>query len=120
MCSAAVVWSRLCTLTWSPPFNNHKANRTFKTYYSTKWGEFDDGEKLAFHVITLTVLIALVAIFEIGSIISATAPTSKALIAGRVVTGIGGAGTTSGALVLINSLVPLRSRPAVSGTFALF
>ena len=69
---------------------------------------------------TLTVLFALVAIFEIGSIVSAAAPTSKALIAGRVVTGIGGAGTTSGALVLINNLIPLRSRPAVSGTSAHF
>ena len=61
------------------------------------------------------VLIALVAIFEIGSIVSATAPTSRALIVGRVITGVGGAGITSGALILINSLVPLKSRPKYLG-----
>ncbi|MCJ1435674.1 hypothetical protein MMC27_005049 [Xylographa pallens] len=69
------------------------------THYSGKW-----------------VLIALVAIFEVGSIVSATAPTSRALIVGRVITGIGGAGITSGAIILINSLVPLQSRPKYLGS----
>ncbi|MCJ1379800.1 hypothetical protein MMC17_002903 [Xylographa soralifera] len=69
------------------------------THYSGKW-----------------VLIALVATFELGSIVSATAPTSRALIVGRVITGVGGAGITSGALILINSLVPLQSRPKYLGS----
>ena len=60
-------------------------------------------------------LIALVAIFELGSIVSATAPTSRALIVGRVITGVGAAGTTSGGLIIINSLVPLQSRPKYLG-----
>ena len=63
-------------------------------YYSAKW-----------------VLIILVAIFEIGSIVCAAAPTSHALIVGRAITGIGGAGIASGAFVLISLLVPLQSRP---------
>ena len=71
--------------------------RVYK-YYSVKW-----------------LLVALVAIFEIGSIICATAPTSNALIVGRVVTGIGGAGIASGAFMLISILVPLQSRPKYSG-----
>lgn len=62
------------------------------------------------------VLVTLVAIFEVGSIVCATAPSSNALIVGRVITGIGGAGITSGALTLINLLVPLQDRPQWTGT----
>ncbi|PTD09114.1 Efflux pump roqT [Fusarium culmorum] len=47
-------------------------------YYSTKW-----------------VLFILTAIFEIGSIVCAAAPNSNALIVGRAITGIGGAGIGS-------------------------
>ena len=61
------------------------------------------------------VLVTLVVIFEIGSIIAAAAPNSKALIAGRAITGLGGAGISSGTLILINSLVPLQSRPKYLG-----
>ncbi|KAL9616875.1 MAG: hypothetical protein Q9160_008297 [Pyrenula sp. 1 TL-2023] len=67
-------------------------------YYPAKW-----------------VLFTLVAIFEIGSIVCATAPTSNALIVGRAITGIGGAGISSGAFVLISLLVPLQSRPKYAG-----
>ena len=71
--------------------------RVYK-YYSAKW-----------------ILVALVAIFEVGSIVCATAPSSNALIVGRVITGIGGAGIASGAFLLISLLVPLRSRPKYTG-----
>ncbi|KAG8525366.1 uncharacterized protein KY384_009010 [Bacidia gigantensis] len=61
------------------------------------------------------VLIALVATFEIGSIVCAAAPTSNALIVGRVIQGIGGAGISSGAFMLINVLIPLQSHPKYAG-----
>ncbi|KAK5080664.1 hypothetical protein LTR05_008368 [Lithohypha guttulata] len=67
-------------------------------YYSTKW-----------------VLLSLVAIFEIGSIICAAAPNSSALIVGRVVQGIGGAGISAGAFLLVSLLVPLQARPKYLG-----
>ncbi|KAL9109898.1 MAG: hypothetical protein Q9227_005421 [Pyrenula ochraceoflavens] len=67
-------------------------------YYSSKW-----------------VLSTLVAIFEIGSIVCAAAPSSNALIVGRVIQGIGGTGVTAGAFLLISLLVPLQSRPKWSG-----
>ncbi|KAF7534156.1 hypothetical protein G7054_g6501 [Neopestalotiopsis clavispora] len=67
-------------------------------YYSTKW-----------------VLIILVTIFEIGSLVCALAPNSNALIVGRVITGIGGAGISAGAFLLITFLVPLESRPKYIG-----
>jgi len=69
------------------------------TYYSAKW-----------------VLVILVAIFELGSIVCAAAPTSNALIVGRAITGIGGAGITSGAFILISLLVPLQNRPKYTGS----
>lgn len=68
------------------------------TYYSTKW-----------------VVIINVAIFEIGSIVCAAAPSSIALIVGRVITGIGGAGIPPGCLLLITFLVPLQDRPKYFG-----
>ena len=61
------------------------------------------------------VLVTLVTLFEIGSIVAAAAPNSKALIIGRAISGAGGAGISAGVLVLINVLVPLRSRPAYLG-----
>lgn len=60
-------------------------------------------------------LVALVAVFESGSIVCATAPTSNALIIGRAIAAIGGAGIAPGAFVLISIFVPLRSRPKYIG-----
>ncbi|KAK5065411.1 hypothetical protein LTR84_001249 [Exophiala bonariae] len=71
--------------------------RVYK-YYSTKW-----------------ILVALVAIFEIGSVVCAAAPTSNALIVGRVVSGIGAAGIASGSFMLITLLLPLQKRPKYAG-----
>jgi MFS family permease len=51
----------------------------------------------------------------LGSIVCATAPTSKALIVGRVITGIGGAGVTPGSFLLITFLVPVQDRPKYTG-----
>ena len=67
-------------------------------YYSAKW-----------------VLVALVSVFEIGPIVCASAPTSDALIVGRVITGAGGAGIASSAFFSISILVPLQSRPKYTG-----
>ena len=67
-------------------------------YYSTKW-----------------TLFILTATFEIGSIVCATAPTSNAFIVGRAITGIGGAGIGSGAIIFLTLLVPLEARPKYLG-----
>ncbi|KAH0043056.1 MFS general substrate transporter, partial [Aureobasidium melanogenum] len=68
------------------------------TYYPAKW-----------------VLVILVSVFEVGSVVCASAPTSNALIVGRVIQGIGGAGIASGAIILISMLVPLQARPKWTG-----
>ncbi|KAK0715091.1 major facilitator superfamily domain-containing protein [Lasiosphaeris hirsuta] len=59
-------------------------------------------------------LIAL-AIFEIGSIVCATAPNSTALILGRAIAGLGSAGLLTGSLVILAHSVPLHARPRVTG-----
>ncbi|KAI1815245.1 MFS general substrate transporter [Poronia punctata] len=53
--------------------------------------------------------------FEIGSLIAGLAPSSLALILGRVVSGIGAAGIFAGALIVIAASVPLRQRPIYTG-----
>ncbi|XP_014551206.1 hypothetical protein COCVIDRAFT_42471 [Bipolaris victoriae FI3] len=68
-------------------------------YYSAKW-----------------TMVLNIAIFEVGSIICAAAPSSKALIVGRVISGIGGAGVSPGAFLLITFLVPMQSRPKYIGS----
>ncbi|CAG7554636.1 unnamed protein product [Fusarium equiseti] len=68
-------------------------------YYSTKW-----------------VLFILTAIFEVGSIVCAAAPNSNALIVGRAITGIGGAGIGSGVFIYITLLFPLEERPKYLGS----
>ncbi|OOQ89724.1 putative efflux pump antibiotic resistance protein [Penicillium brasilianum] len=63
------------------------------TFYSTKW----------------IYMIAL-ALFEIGSLICAVTPTSKGLILGRAIAGIGSGGMSPGALLVLANSVPLHRR----------
>lgn len=70
----------------------------FYTFYSIKW-----------------VYLTALAIFELGSLICGVAPNSTALIIGRAVAGVGAAGIFSGAILIVASTVPLRSRPTYMG-----
>jgi len=54
-------------------------------------------------------------IFEVGSVLSATAPTSKALVLGRAVAGIGAAGIIQGIFTMITQCVPLHRRSLYGG-----
>lgn len=51
-----------------------------------------------------TVFLTAVAIFEVGSLICATAPTSSAFIVGRACAGLGSAGINAGFIMLVLSL----------------
>jgi len=70
----------------------------------------------------LTFLAALL-LFEIGSLISAVAPSSIAFIVGRALSGAGSAGIFNGALVTITMITPMAQRPAyqsfIGGTYAI-
>ncbi|KAJ7124279.1 major facilitator superfamily domain-containing protein [Mycena epipterygia] len=61
------------------------------------------------------VFVAALSIFEIGSLICGSAPTSNALIVGRAIAGLGSSGIVSGALIIIANTVPLAKRPTYSG-----
>lgn len=64
-----------------------------------------------------TVFISMVVLFEIGSAICGAAPNSTAFIFGRAIAGMGSAGITSGAIVLMVSTIPLAKRPMYQGLF---
>ncbi|VUC29473.1 unnamed protein product [Clonostachys rosea] len=54
-------------------------------------------------------------IFEVGSLICGVAPTSKALVAGRAIAGLGGAGLSVGGTSIISLTVPPAKRPLMMG-----
>jgi len=66
--------------------------------------------------IKITYLLA-VGLFELGSLVSAVAPTSTAFIVGRAIAGLGTAGIFSGSFVIVGYILPLRKRPATFGLF---
>jgi MFS family permease len=57
-----------------------------------------------------TVYLASIAVFEVGSIISASAPNSVAFIVGRLVSGVAGGGLWCGTLTIMATAVPPRKR----------
>ncbi|KAF2242512.1 efflux pump antibiotic resistance protein [Trematosphaeria pertusa] len=59
--------------------------------------------------------LACVAVFEVGSIICASAPRSAVFIVGRAIAGCGAAGLFQGALNIITNTVPLQKRPQYMG-----
>ncbi|KAK4194569.1 putative MFS toxin efflux pump [Triangularia verruculosa] len=64
-----------------------------------------------------TTYLGAVFLFELGSLISAVAPTSTAFIVGRAIAGLGTAGIFSGSFVIVGFVLPLRKRPATFGLF---
>ncbi|TVY19770.1 Efflux pump aflT [Lachnellula arida] len=72
---------------------------------------------------TKTIFLASFFIFEVGSLLSAVAPSSLAFVIGRALCGAGAAGIFNGAYVTIFFITPLRKRPAyqtiIGGTYAI-
>ncbi|KAK7943393.1 DHA14-like major facilitator [Apiospora aurea] len=66
--------------------------------------------KLYKHLSSKWVLLSSLLVFEVGSAVSGSAPSSDALIVGRVVAGIGASGIVSGVLIIVSQVVPLRQR----------
>lgn len=54
-------------------------------------------------------------IFEVGSLVCAVAPNSKALIVGRAIAGLGGGGLSVGGTSIISFTVPPAKRPLMMG-----
>ncbi|TVY17154.1 MFS gliotoxin efflux transporter gliA [Lachnellula arida] len=81
---------------------------TFAAFQST-WGK-----AYKYFSMKTTFLISIF-IFELGSLICGVAPNSTALIVGRAIAGVGGAGISSGAYTLIAFSAAPRLRPAFTG-----
>jgi MFS family permease len=64
------------------------------------------------------VFLALITVFEVGSVFCGAAPNSTAFIIGRAIAGtrIGGAGVMNGGITLLASTVPLAKRPKYQGS----
>lgn len=67
------------------------------------------GQLCSLFSVKLVYLISIV-VFEVGSIISAAAPTSGAFIIGRLVSGAAGGGLWCGTLTVVGQAVPARKR----------
>lgn len=61
------------------------------------------------------VFLVALAIFEIGSIICAAAPSSAALIVGRAIAGLGAAGMFPGGTLILVHSAPMERRPGLLG-----
>ncbi|KAH8664689.1 major facilitator superfamily domain-containing protein [Xylariales sp. PMI_506] len=57
------------------------------------------------------VFLGALLIFEVGSVVCASATSSIALIIGRALAGLGSSGVTAGALIILTHAVPLHNRP---------
>lgn len=60
--------------------------------------------KLYKHLPGKWVLLSTLAVFEVGSAVCASAPTSNALIVGRAIAGVGASGIYSGVLIIISQV----------------
>jgi predicted MFS family arabinose efflux permease len=70
----------------------------FYTYFSSKW-----------------TFLSFFSIFEVGSLICGVANSSKTLIVGRAIAGMGSSGIMNGALNILAGSVPIKKRPAMIG-----
>lgn len=55
--------------------------------------------------------LTFLAVFEVGSLICGVAQSSKMLIVGRAVAGMGASGLSNGGLTILASLAPPEKRP---------
>ncbi|KAL4880586.1 major facilitator superfamily domain-containing protein [Aspergillus karnatakaensis] len=67
------------------------------------------------HFKSKIVFLSFFALFELGSLICGVANSSKMLIVGRAIAGMGTSGMVNGALTIIAGAVPMHKRPALIG-----
>ncbi|KAL4914509.1 major facilitator superfamily domain-containing protein [Aspergillus aurantiobrunneus] len=67
------------------------------------------------HFKSKVVYLSFFGVFEIGSLICGLATSSKMLIIGRAVAGMGGSGMVNGSLTILAGAVPMHKRPGLIG-----
>ncbi|KAI4633809.1 uncharacterized protein J4E87_000975 [Alternaria ethzedia] len=81
------------------------------TAFQSAWGK-------AYQYFSLkATFMSAIAVFEIGNVICATAPTSEVLIFGRIVSGMGGGGVMTGAFIIVAMTAGPQYRAAYMGVF---
>lgn len=55
-------------------------------------------------------------VFEVGSLVCALSPSSRALIAGRAIAGLGASGLFAGGFTVVTTIIPLHKRAVWIGT----
>ncbi|KAI1170047.1 azole resistance protein 1 [Nemania sp. FL0916] len=65
-----------------------------------------------------TVFLISIAIFELGSLVCATAPSSNAFIVGRAFAGLGSAGINAGFIIILAASLPLERRPIFVSSYS--
>ena len=63
------------------------------------------------------VFLFVIAMFELGSLVAATAPNSTAFIWGRAIQGLGAAGVQNGGIAIMIAITPLKDRPIYMAVF---
>ncbi|KAJ5727076.1 MFS general substrate transporter [Penicillium malachiteum] len=63
-----------------------------------------------------TVFLSSLALFEVGSLLCALAPSSASLIGGRAISGVGASGIFAGGLIILTTVIPLQRRAVWTGT----
>ncbi|CAI7676372.1 unnamed protein product [Penicillium discolor] len=66
-------------------------------------------------IVSTWTFVAFFFVFELGSLICAISTSSKMLIVGRAVAGIGGSGILNGAFTIVSGCVPMSRRPTMIG-----
>ncbi|KAH8586190.1 major facilitator superfamily domain-containing protein [Bisporella sp. PMI_857] len=77
--------------------------------FQSTWGKF-----YKYFPLKIYFMVAI-AIFELGSLICGVAPGPTALIVGRAIAGVGGAGIGTGAFTIIGFIAEPQKRPALIG-----
>lgn len=72
------------------------------------------GRIYTFYPPKATFIVAII-IFEVGSALCGAAPSSTSFIVGRAIAGLGSAGISNGAIIVMMALVPLEKRPMFQG-----
>ncbi|KAJ4390722.1 hypothetical protein N0V93_004320 [Gnomoniopsis smithogilvyi] len=75
------------------------------------------GKLFSFYPVKNVFLVA-VAIFEVGSLVCATAPNSIAFIVGRACAGLGSAGINAGFIIILAASLPLERRPIFVSSYS--
>ncbi|TVY88808.1 putative efflux pump [Lachnellula willkommii] len=84
--------------------------------YFMTFGGFQTAFGKAYRYLDLkTTFLVSIFIFELGSLVCATAPNANALIVGRAIAGLGGAGMSSGGFTIIAFSAEPKNRPLFTG-----